>query len=56
MKIIIDLELLKQCDQAKELTKELEQVVIRLDKATMNGKRISICWFDPIIPQELLND
>lgn len=40
-KLIIDLGLLQQADRSKELEKQLEQVVIALDNATIKGKHVS---------------
>lgn len=43
MDIIIDIRLLREIDQ-KEIYRELELICVKIEKATINGKRIAgIC-------------
>jgi hypothetical protein len=37
MKLIINIDLLRQCDNGKELDKELEQLLCKLQSCTKNG-------------------
>lgn len=39
--MIIDLNAIHRCDNAKELEKKIEQLVIDLKSATVKGKRVS---------------
>ena len=50
-KYVIELKLLQELDQREEIMHDLEMLMIKIQSATIDGKRVTgIGYFDPLLP------